>query len=69
MAFFIAGTSLLYLTPVSIIKTGSTQNILRSLQISNQRDHTSVEQVMQNTLQLGYPGIIAIEKRGGMQWL
>ncbi|MEW9597665.1 D-alanyl-D-alanine carboxypeptidase, partial [Bacillus toyonensis] len=51
MALFIAGTSLLYLTPTSIIKTGSTQNILSSLQISTQRDRTSVEQVMRDTLQ------------------
>lgn len=36
LALFIAGTSLLYLTPTSIIKTGSTQNILSSLQISTQ---------------------------------
>lgn len=64
MALFIAGTSLLYLTLTSIIKTGSTQNILSSLQISTQRDRTSVEQAMRNTVQLGYPGIITTVPTG-----
>lgn len=68
MALFIAGTSLLYLTPTSIIKTGSTQNILSSLQISTQRDRTSVEQAMQDTLQLGYPRILAKTSQGRKTW-
>ncbi|OOZ78742.1 D-alanyl-D-alanine carboxypeptidase [Bacillus cereus] len=58
VAFFIAGSSLIYLTPTSIIKADSTQNKLSSLQINTQRDRTSVKQAMRDVLQLGYPGIL-----------
>ncbi len=51
-----------------MIKTGSTQNILSSLQISTQRDRTSVEQAMRDTLQLGYPGILAKTSEGRKIW-
>lgn len=68
MALFIAGTSLLYLILTKIIKTGSTQNILSSLQISTQRDCNSVEQATRDTLQLGYPGILAKTSQSRETW-
>ncbi len=51
-----------------MIKIGSTQNILRSLQISTQRDRTSVEQAMQDTLQFGYPETLAKTSEGRKTW-
>lgn len=68
LALFIAGSPLLYLKTTSIIKADSTQNILSSLQISSQRDRTSVKQAMRDTLQLGYPGILAKTSKGEKTW-
>ncbi|PHE82006.1 D-alanyl-D-alanine carboxypeptidase, partial [Bacillus pseudomycoides] len=58
LALLIAGSSLLYTTPTSIVKAESTQNVSSSLQTSTQRDRNSVKQVMRDTLQLGFPGIL-----------
>jgi D-alanyl-D-alanine carboxypeptidase len=68
LALFITGSSLLYSKTTSIIKADSTQNILSSLQISTQRDRTSVKQAMRDTLQLGYPGILAKTSEGEKTW-
>ena len=68
LAFFIAGSSLIYLTPTSIIKADSTQNKLSSLQINTQRDRASVKQAMRDVLQLGYPGILAKTSEDRKTW-
>ncbi|PFY91121.1 serine hydrolase domain-containing protein [Bacillus pseudomycoides] len=68
LALLIAGSSLLYTTPTSIVKAESTQNVSSSLQTSTQRDRNSVKQVMQDTLQLGFPGILAKTSEGGKTW-
>ncbi|PFT03788.1 D-alanyl-D-alanine carboxypeptidase, partial [Bacillus thuringiensis] len=44
LALLIAGSSLLYTTPTSIVKAEPTQNVSSSLQTNTQRDHTSVKQ-------------------------
>ncbi|PDZ06653.1 D-alanyl-D-alanine carboxypeptidase [Bacillus cereus] len=68
LALLIAGSSLLYSTPTSIVKAESTQNVSSSLQTSTQRDRNSVKQAMRDTLQLGYPGILAKTSEGGKTW-
>ncbi|PDZ09838.1 D-alanyl-D-alanine carboxypeptidase [Bacillus pseudomycoides] len=68
LALLIAGSSLLYTTPTSIVKAESTQNVSSSLQTSTQRDRNSVKQVMRDTLQLGFPGILAKTSEGGKTW-
>lgn len=68
LALLIAGSSLLYTTPTSIIKAEPTQNVSSSLQTNTQRDRTSVKQAMRDTLQLGYPGILAKTSEGGKTW-
>jgi len=68
LALLIAGSSLLYTTPASIVKAESTQNVSSSLQTSNQRDSNSVKEAMRDTLQLGYPGILAKTSEGGKTW-
>ncbi|MEC3033058.1 serine hydrolase, partial [Bacillus thuringiensis] len=68
LALLIVGSSLLYTTPTSIIKAEPTQNVSSSLQTNTQRDHTSVKQAMRDTLQLGYPGILAKTSEGGKTW-
>ncbi|EOO95257.1 serine hydrolase domain-containing protein, partial [Bacillus cereus] len=68
LALLIAGSSLLYTTPTLIVKAEPTQNVSSSLQTSTQRDRTSVKQAMRDTLQLGYPGIIAKTSEGGKTW-
>ncbi len=45
LALLIAGSSLLYVTPTSIVKAEPTQNVNR----------TSVKKAMRDELQLGYP--------------
>jgi D-alanyl-D-alanine carboxypeptidase len=55
LALFITGSSLLYSKTTSIIKADSTQNILSSLQISTQRDRTSVKQAMRDTFATWIP--------------
>ncbi len=68
LALLIAGSSLLYTTPTSIVKAEPTQNVSSSLQTSTQRDRNSVKQAMRDTLQLGFPGILAKTSEGGKTW-
>ncbi|MGG3480678.1 serine hydrolase domain-containing protein [Peribacillus frigoritolerans] len=68
LALLIAGSSLLYTTPTSIVKAEPTKSVSSSLQTSTQRDHNSVKQAMRDTLQLGYPGILAKTSEGGKTW-
>ena len=70
LTLLMAGSSLLYTTPSSIVKAEPNQNVSNSLQTNTQRDRTSVKKAMRDTLQLGYPGYSPkfqrIEKRGVM---
>ena len=59
LALLIAGSSLLYVTPTSIVKAEPTQNVNR----------TSVKKAMRDELQLGYPGILANISKGGKTWI
>ncbi|MDC0705946.1 serine hydrolase domain-containing protein [Priestia sp. AB] len=68
LALLIAGSSLLYTTPTSIVKAGPPKSVSSSLQTSTQRDRTAVKQAMRDTLQLGYPGILAKIHKGGKTW-
>ncbi|WP_409175271.1 serine hydrolase domain-containing protein [Brevibacillus fortis] len=68
LALLIAGSSLLYTTPTSIVKAEPTQNVSSSLQTSTQRDRNSVKQAMRDTLQLGIPGILAKTSEDGKTW-
>ncbi len=68
LSLLIAGSSLLYITPASIVKAEPTQNVSSSLQTSNQSDRTSVKKAMRDSLQLGYPGILAQISNGGKNW-
>ncbi|MGH1141593.1 serine hydrolase domain-containing protein [Bacillus pseudomycoides] len=68
LALLIAGSSLLYTTPTSIVKAEPTQNVSSSLQTSTQRDRNSVKQAMRDILQLGIPGILAKTSEGGKTW-
>ncbi|MDA2760773.1 serine hydrolase [Bacillus cereus group sp. Bc005] len=68
LALLRAGSSLLYTTPTSIVKAEPTQNVSSSLQTSTQRDRNSVKQAMRDTLQFGYPGILAKTSEGGKTW-
>ncbi|PWN13292.1 D-alanyl-D-alanine carboxypeptidase [Bacillus thuringiensis] len=68
LALLIAGSSLLYITPTSIVKAEPTQNVSSSLQTSTQRERNSVKEAMRDTLQLGYPGILAKTSEGGKSW-
>ncbi|HDR3524757.1 MULTISPECIES: serine hydrolase domain-containing protein [Bacillus cereus group] len=68
LALLMAGSSLLYTTPTSIVKAEPTQNVSSSLQTSTQRDRNSVKQAMRDTLQFGYPGILAKTSEGGKTW-
>ncbi|MED2790150.1 serine hydrolase [Bacillus wiedmannii] len=68
LSLLIAGSSLLYITPASIVKAEPTQNGSSSLQTSNQSDRTSVKKAMRDSLQLGYPGILAQISKGGKNW-
>ncbi|HDR7380355.1 D-alanyl-D-alanine carboxypeptidase [Bacillus toyonensis] len=68
LALLVAGGSLFYTTPTSSVKAESIQNVSSSLQTSTQRDRTSVKQAMRDTLQLGYPGILAKTSEGGKTW-
>ncbi|MFJ7931315.1 serine hydrolase domain-containing protein [Peribacillus sp. NPDC096448] len=53
---------------ITSVKAEPTQNVSSSLQTSTQRDRTSVKQAMRDTLQLGYPGILAKIHKGGKTW-
>ncbi|MDM5152784.1 serine hydrolase domain-containing protein [Bacillus sp. DX1.1] len=68
LALLIAGSSLLYTTPTSIVKAEPAQNVSSSLQTSTERDRNSVKQAMRDTLQLGIPGILAKTSEGGKTW-
>ncbi|WP_144467759.1 serine hydrolase domain-containing protein [Bacillus toyonensis] len=68
LVLLITGSSLLYTTPTSIVKAEPTQNVSSSSQTSTQRDRNSVKQAMRDTLQLGYPGILAKTSEGGKTW-
>ncbi|WP_429844222.1 serine hydrolase domain-containing protein [Brevibacillus sp. FIR094] len=68
LALLIAGSSLLYTTPTSIVKAESTENVSSSSHTSTQRDRNSVKQAMRDTLQLGFPGILAQTSEGGKTW-
>ncbi len=63
-----AGSSLLYTTPSSIVKAEPNQNVSNSLQTNTQRDRTSVKKAMRDTLQLGYPGILAKISKDRKTW-
>ena len=65
LVLLMTGSSLLYTTPTSIVKAELTQNVSSSLQTSNQSDRTSVKKAMRDSLQLGYPGILAQISKGG----
>ncbi|MEC0226231.1 serine hydrolase domain-containing protein [Paenibacillus alba] len=68
LALLITGSSLLYTSPTSIVKAETTQNESKSLQSSTLQDHNSVKQAMGDTLQLGFPGILAKTSEGGKKW-
>ncbi|MDA2341567.1 serine hydrolase [Bacillus cereus] len=68
LVLLITGSSLLYTTPTSIVKAEPTQNVSSSSQTSTQRDRNSVKQAIRDTLQLGYPGILAKTSEGGKTW-
>ncbi|MGM0887583.1 MAG: serine hydrolase domain-containing protein [Bacillota bacterium] len=68
LALLIAGSSLLYTAPTSIVKAEPTQNVSSSSQTSSQRDHNSVKQAMRDTLHLGFPGILVKTFEGGKTW-
>ncbi|MGQ7876010.1 serine hydrolase domain-containing protein [Bacillus sp. 1A] len=68
LALLIAGSSLLYTTPNLIVKAEPTQSVSSSLKTSTQRDRTAVKQAIQDTLQLGFPGILAKTSEGGKTW-
>ncbi|HDR7870994.1 MULTISPECIES: serine hydrolase domain-containing protein [Bacillus] len=68
LALLIAGSSLLYTTPTLIVKAEPTQSVSSSVQTSTQRDRNSVKQAVRNTLQLGFPGILAKTSEGGKTW-
>ncbi|MGM2997162.1 serine hydrolase domain-containing protein, partial [Bacillus cereus group sp. BC305] len=66
LSLLIAGSSLLYITPASIVK--AEPNVSSSLQTSMQSDRTSVKKAIRDALQLGYPGILANISKGGKTW-
>ncbi|PRT25763.1 D-alanyl-D-alanine carboxypeptidase [Bacillus wiedmannii] len=68
LAILIAGSSLLYTTPTFIVKAEPTQSVSSSVQTSTQRDRNSVKQAVRDTLQLGFPGILAKTSEGGKTW-
>ncbi|NSW38813.1 beta-lactamase family protein [Bacillus sp. Xin1] len=68
LVLLITGGSLLYTTPTSIVKAEAIQNVSSPLQTSTQRERNSVKEAMRDTLQLGYPGIIAKTSEGGKTW-
>ncbi|OOR16531.1 serine hydrolase domain-containing protein [Bacillus mycoides] len=68
LALLIAGSALLYTTPTLIVKAEPTQSVSSSLQTSTQRDRNSVKQAVRDTLQLGFPGVLAKTSEGGKTW-
>lgn len=68
LALLLTGSSLLYTSPTSIVKAEPTQNVSSSLHTSTQRDRNSIKQAMRDTLQFGFPGILAKTSEGGKTW-
>ncbi|MFD0771970.1 serine hydrolase domain-containing protein [Bacillus sp. CGMCC 1.60114] len=68
LALVITGSSLLYTSPTSIVKAELTQNVSSLLHTNTQQDRNSVKQAMRDTLQLGFPGILAKTSEGGKTW-
>ncbi|WP_459500550.1 serine hydrolase domain-containing protein [Bacillus sp. C1] len=68
LALLIAGSPLLYTTPTSIVKAEPTENASSSSHTSTHRDRHAVKKAMQDTLKLGYPGILAKTSEGGKTW-
>ncbi|MGG2091956.1 serine hydrolase domain-containing protein [Bacillus sp. S13(2024)] len=68
LALLLTGSSLLYTSSTSIVKAEPTQNVSSSLHTSTQRDRNSIKQAMRNTLQFGFPGILAKTSEGGKTW-
>ena len=68
IALLIAGSSLLYITPTSIVKAEPIQNVSSSLQTNTQYDRTAVKKAMRDALQLGYQGILAKISKGSKTW-
>ncbi|QIW19624.1 serine hydrolase domain-containing protein [Bacillus thuringiensis] len=68
LALLIAGSALIYTTPTLIVKAEPTQSVSSSLQTSTQRDRNSVKQAVRDTLQLGFPGVLAKTSEGGKTW-
>ncbi|PDY96357.1 serine hydrolase domain-containing protein [Bacillus thuringiensis] len=68
LAILIAGSSLLYTTPTSIVTAESTENVSSSSHTSTKRDRNSVKQAMRDTLHLGFPGILVKTYEGGKTW-
>ncbi|MDF3554535.1 serine hydrolase domain-containing protein [Bacillus cereus] len=68
LTLLMAGSSLLYTIPSSIVKAEPNQNVSNSLQTNTQRDRTSVKKAMRDTLQLGYPGILAKISKDRKTW-
>ncbi len=55
LALLIGGSSLLYITPTSVVKAESTQNVSSSLQTSTQSDRT-VKKAMRDGTATWMPG-------------
>ncbi|PEE67180.1 MULTISPECIES: serine hydrolase domain-containing protein [Bacillus] len=68
LVLLMTGSSLLYTTPSSIVKAESDQSVSSLLQTNTQRDRTSVKKAMRDTLQLGYPGILAKISKDRKTW-
>ncbi|AXY06530.1 D-alanyl-D-alanine carboxypeptidase [Bacillus thuringiensis LM1212] len=68
LALLLTITSLLYKTPTSFIKAETVQNVSSPLHTSVQRDRNDLKQAMQDTLQLGVPGILAKISENGQTW-
>ncbi len=57
LTVLLAGTTLF--TPGFTVKAESTQNISHSSQEPNQKNRNGWKQVMQETIQIGAPGVLA----------
>ncbi|MDF9496535.1 serine hydrolase [Bacillus cereus] len=68
LVLLMTGSSLLYTAPSSIVKAESDQSVSSLLQTNTQRDCTSVKKAMRDTLQLGYPGILAKISKDRKTW-
>ncbi|MGG3798634.1 serine hydrolase domain-containing protein [Metabacillus fastidiosus] len=68
LALLMAGSSLLYTSPTLIVKAEPTENVSSPSYTSTQRDRNSLKQAMRDTLQLGFPGILAKTSEGGKTW-